>query len=105
MANSESGKIGRGGREEEKERQKKLKYRQRKIWKKCMIRKEKGRKEKESNRSEGRPKARQTLGEFGKWLFHLSILEQTWLSVRPLRRTEEVMRIQQVVRITGSGRR
>ena len=34
-----------------------------------MLRTRKGRKEKESKRRERRPKASQTLGKFGKWLF------------------------------------
>ena len=39
----------------------------------------KGRKEKERKRSERRPKARQNFEKFGKWLFILLILGQTWL--------------------------
>ena len=37
--------------------------------------------EKESIISERRPKARQTLGKSGKWLFLLLMMEQNWLSV------------------------
>ena len=36
----------------------------------CVMRMKEGRKENESKRSERRPKARQTLGKFGKWLFY-----------------------------------
>ena len=41
--------------------------------------KEKAKKKKESKRSERQPKARQTLGIFGKWLFLLLNLGQHWL--------------------------
>ena len=90
-------------------------HRKRKWWKKCKelfiswytIRIKKGKKKKESKRSERQPKARQTLGIFGKWLFLLLNLGQHWLGVSaaaegPQRRTEEVMRMQQEVPIKES---
>ena len=38
-------------------------------------------KEKESRKGARRPKARQALGKFGKWLFLFLIVGQNWLSV------------------------
>ena len=58
---------------------------------------------KESKIREKRPKARHTLGEFGKWLLLLLVfLVQHWLSVSaaaggPQRKTEAVMRMQQEI--------
>ena len=55
-------------------------------------------------RRERRPKARQTLGKFGKWLSLILLLEQNWPCVSAAaegqqRRTEAVMRIQQEVQV------
>ena len=55
-------------------------------------------------RSEGRPKARQVLGKFGKWLFLILIVGQNCPSVSSAaegqqRRTEAVMRMQQEVQV------
>ena len=71
-----------------------------------MLRVKKGRKEKESKRSERRSKARQTLVKFRKWLFLLLLLEQNWLCVSAgaeglQRRTEAMVRMQQEVRMGG----
>ena len=86
------------------------KYKERKWWKKCkeikrslfMMRMKKGEKEKESSRRARRPKARQTLGQFGKWLFLFVLLGQNWLSVSAAvegpQRTEAVIKMQQEVR-------
>ena len=68
---------------------------------------EKGRKEKESKRSEKRTKARQTLEKFGKWLFLLFESGQNWLSVNaaaegPQISTEAMTRMQQEVQIKDS---
>ena len=62
---------------------------------------------KESKMSERRPKARQTLGKFRKWLFFLWILGQNWSSVSAAaegrqRRMEAVMRMQHEVQIKES---
>ena len=64
----------------------------------------KDQKKKEHKKSEGRPKARQALGMFGKWLFLFLIVGQNWLSVSAeaegqQRRTEAAMRMQQEVRV------
>ena len=74
-----------------------------------MIRMKRGRAEKESTRSERRPTARQTLGNFGKWLFIVLILAQNWLCVsaaaeRPQRGTEAMVRMQQEVQVKESRR-
>ena len=45
------------------------------------MRMKKDEKEEESRRSVRRPKARQTLGKLGKWLFLILVLVQHWLSV------------------------
>ena len=64
----------------------KVRYRTRRWWKKCkelvtslyMMEGKEGGKDEESRTSERRPQGRQTLGNFGKWLFLLLILEQNW---------------------------
>ena len=63
-------------------------------------------KEKESRKRDGRPKARQTLGKSGRWLFLLLLLAQNWLSVRaaaegPPRRTEVMEKMQQDMQVKG----
>ena len=100
MANLRKEK-GRDVEEEEKEKEEEGKAQ------KSEIVEARPKRRRKANKGEGRPKARQTVGKFGMWLFLLLILEQNWLSVSaagegPQRKTEAVMRMQQEVQIKES---
>ena len=66
----------------------------------------KGQKKKEGKKGEGRPRARQVLEKFGKWLFLFPIVGQNWPCVSAAaegqqRRTEAMESIQQEPRVKG----
>ena len=70
------------------------------------MRRKEDEKEKERRKREGRPKARQTLGKFGRWLFLLLLQGQNWLCVSaaaegPQKRREAMVRMQQEVQVKG----
>ena len=68
-----------------------------------MMRKREDEKDKEWRKREG-PKVRQTLGDFGMWLFLLLLFGQNWLCVTAAaegrhRRKEVMVRMQQEVEV------
>ena len=88
----------------EKKKKKKVKYRKVKFMSPSLLGLKKGKKERESRRSERHHKSTRAFAKFGKWLFLFLIVGRIWLSVSaapegPQRRTEALTRMQQELRV------